>query len=126
MGQRLLTGRVSVLACDDVEIPYNANRDQSPCLVACRSLPNVLAEPSLDVRYSRADWLSVGFAVWSVAEAELGRGGELARGLSSGSGETERWCLKACPLGLSNWASHQRTSGGVHAVFGTSVIILMR
>jgi hypothetical protein len=51
IGQRLLTGRVIVLACDDVEIPCNAHRDQSPCFCWCRSLPEALAEPSLDARY---------------------------------------------------------------------------
>ena len=53
------------------------------------------------MRYSRAEWLSAGFAAQSVAEAKLGRGEELARGLSPGSGEAERLHPKARPLGLS-------------------------
>jgi hypothetical protein len=61
-----------------------------------------------------------------VVDAELGRGRELARGLSSGSGEAERWHMKARPLGLSYWASHRRVSGGVRALFGSCAIILMR
>jgi hypothetical protein len=43
----------------------------------------------------------MGFAAQSVAKAELGRGEELARGLSPGSGEVERLCPKARSLGLS-------------------------
>jgi hypothetical protein len=79
-----------------------------------------------------------------VAEAELGRGGEFARGpnltsdeagklpegwtpcwarrrgcargLDPASGEVERLHPKASPLGLSYLASHRRVSGGVRAL----------
>jgi hypothetical protein len=56
-----------------------------------RSLPEVLDEPSLDVRHSLAEWPSAGFAAEEVAEAELGRGREFIRGLNSLSGKAEKW-----------------------------------
>lgn len=79
----------------------------------CRSPLEALAEPSLVVRCSRAKRPPVGFMALSLAEAELVRGGELARGLSLGrvrwracsraelgSGEAE--CPMSRPLCLSH------------------------
>jgi hypothetical protein len=39
MGQRLLTGCIIALACDDVEILHRTHRDQSPCLVDAEVFP---------------------------------------------------------------------------------------
>jgi hypothetical protein len=83
-------GCVIILARDDVEIPCCTHRDQSPCFVLMRKFSEALAELSLDVRYSRAEWPPVGFVAQLVAEAELGRDGECARRLDPGSGEAER------------------------------------
>ena len=48
----LLTGCVSILSRDDVEIPCYAYQG-----------PEVLDEPSLDVRHSLVEWSSMGFTV---------------------------------------------------------------
>jgi hypothetical protein len=61
MGQRLLTGCVIVLVCDDIEIPYCIHRDQRPCSVDAEVLLRLFAESSFDVRYRRVEWLSTGF-----------------------------------------------------------------
>jgi hypothetical protein len=88
-----------------------------------------------------------------VAEAELGQGRELARGLGltsgeaeklpegwtqgrarrrsrtrgldSSSGEAKRLHLKGHPLGLSYWASHRKASGDMRALSCASIIILL-
>jgi hypothetical protein len=95
------TGCISILAWDDVVIPCCVYRGQSPTRGG-GSLPEVLDEPSLDVRHSRRSGRprDSRWSRWprpssgeannsSEAELSVGRGGEIARGLDTSSGEAE-------------------------------------